>query len=72
MQISEFIDKTASNLAIAPLDDDSYHVVIKNAAIRLQASGKGHLRYQTQYSSGTTLWKGAGELVTMLAAYQPV
>jgi hypothetical protein len=56
MHISEVKDKSAARLAVTPLDDDAYHLNIKQSAIYLAQKGQGDFVYHTQYETGTTVW----------------
>lgn len=57
--ISEFLngEKTSSVLAFEPMVQDMYHESIQRAAAKLFWEGYKTAAYQTQYGSGTTLWR---------------
>jgi len=59
VSIGETDDKTAANLARTDFIDDSYHNSIKQAGQELVDLGLSHYLYQTQWSSGRTIWKGS-------------
>lgn len=59
IDINDAPDKKAITLALL-LDepqDDEYLANIRLAAKRLVNAGLGEMIYQTQYSSGSTIWK---------------